>query len=1588
MTTKIHLQETSSTITDFTNYKVILLFRKVGTSPDLGASPTSIILTTTNTGVANFNQDNIQVDGNINISVISPAGTIISTKDIDKNELIGQASFQLDYIYTRVNLNDRIVQPSGMMTGRLLDASGKRNMDEIQIVIFASSVTTPDQFLPLLTVTTETGGYFFASYPQGKYRSAHALVGIESVSGKNNIGITLDNNENGEGVFPKKLLLVMEQGEINELLASKADCSCEDFNLHGPKRILDEFSYYSIIRTSDPEIKAYSITETEEISLDDLLKVSPMSSNPIVDGIIADPVRVFGHPVISPNFHSVSTLIANVTPNTTAPFATPAAHVLSTENISQALKNIKIRKSVVRDFMDKYKVLNKDTYLNLLEMNDAAKVNDAVREIASVPLGRAALNSQNIVDWDNDPTIYQSTSIAYGHLLHFKQQWVADGYSLGDLVYSLPLAPGQKKQIVVFDWERRESASNIQEIDYEESLDNSLSRDRDINEIASGVVNEKLNGSSSSTVKSASAGFGASIGPLVLGASGGISKGSSTATQNSMRDTAVRDSQHLSDKTVQSANAVRSQRSTVVQTVSQGERYEVNSESVANYNHCHALTIQYFEVLRHFKVQHKLVEAQECLFIPLPISTFDIDKARRWKEILTSTLRDKQLKKSFNALQRVKDHWEHSDFPATTFAAENILNLTSSLKIKIELTCPADKLEEQTRTVTMPLGSTYQEKYTVPVYDDSKWSWMSELLGMNSSDFYNSYIKDQTNRDKIFRDQLGDKISQKIAEFFEFKIVDNNGRDLPLTLDATLASSYHNGVPLLVSIRSGLINIPREKFIYFQIRLKANISLPPFTKILVVSGSANYRTKHMTNRLFNYSGINDDLGPNDNVMIYCGPTHEEMLNPKEEDVESVNNLINHLNANLEYYHKMMWLYMTPERRFMLLDGINLFIEKEQTNRSVASLVANKLIGIIGNSLVLPVIPGLNLNPDFAPKMLDEATGELVPLIDYYAHEPLDPLRVSVPTKGVFAEAMMGKCNSCEIKDEQRFWRWEESPIPDSPTAISPIVTPVPTVTQPNLQPAPLANPVVNIQNAPAIPDPQGLSGVMNLLGKGDTFRDLTGLTENQKNAIAGLQDSFDSTNKFGQMGLDLKKANLTRDIEAKKLDIEAQKAENENSMRQHKLNAMAQLLKDKVINKDDFDKYMATEGTSPELKNIVDANKAEKSGDITKDQKDGLIPKSTNQKIGDLKQKEAAINESVRNGSMSADKGKELIGKLYGDELNDASAKGYTPDDITAMTKAVAENKIGSLSATSDNVEISSDPEQGFTGGEVFSTFIHTESPEHEGYFEKIIFTKDFDSSSKLISYFVKNNSYDFINIEINRLNNESNVNFKTKEAIRSKVIISPSTKHRLYSGILQTGALANDMDPKKIEIKRGKPTVLTGGSGAKYLLPYGAGEKYKCNGAFGDNDHKTATKNFHSADLLLPLGTEIRAARSGTVIDIVRTFPQNDPDPANPGLFLRRDEKTANLIQILHEDETYGYYIHLKENGIASGVNIGSKIAAGSLLGYVGVTGNSNGPHLHFSVINGNYVSIPWEFTDSVGNSYTPLKGECYQAQIGKVSC
>src|SRR5690606_37434040 len=114
--------------------------------------------------------------------------------------------------------------------------------------------------------------------------------------------------------------------------------------------------------------------------------------------------------------------------------------------------------------------------------------------------------------------------------------------------------------------------------------------------------------------------------------------GNSNAAQDSSRMVSEFFAEKLRQSIMQNAESYRQLNASVVTTVQEGQRYGVTSEVVANHNHCHALTMMYFEVLRHYAVYQKLSSVEECVFVPLLMTHFTTQNIFKWRDVLARFL--------------------------------------------------------------------------------------------------------------------------------------------------------------------------------------------------------------------------------------------------------------------------------------------------------------------------------------------------------------------------------------------------------------------------------------------------------------------------------------------------------------------------------------------------------------------------------------------------------------------------------------------------------------------------------------------------------------------------------------------------------------------------------------------------------------------------------------------------------------------------------------------------------------------------------------------------------------------------------------
>ncbi|MEE0793832.1 MAG: peptidoglycan DD-metalloendopeptidase family protein [Oscillospiraceae bacterium] len=159
------------------------------------------------------------------------------------------------------------------------------------------------------------------------------------------------------------------------------------------------------------------------------------------------------------------------------------------------------------------------------------------------------------------------------------------------------------------------------------------------------------------------------------------------------------------------------------------------------------------------------------------------------------------------------------------------------------------------------------------------------------------------------------------------------------------------------------------------------------------------------------------------------------------------------------------------------------------------------------------------------------------------------------------------------------------------------------------------------------------------------------------------------------------------------------------------------------------------------------------------------------------------------------------------------------------------------------------------------------------------------------------------------------------------------STNYDLYLEVLaQEEALESDIQNKIAELERQEAASSITSTGS-YIWPLPG---YSPGSAYGWRMHPIFNEmRFHAGeDIGAPSGTPILAADSG----VASVYPDNG-------------NGYGNYIMINHGGGRVTLYAHMSAFAISGGATV----TQGQVIGYVGSTGNSTGPHLHFEVrVNG----------------------------------
>lgn len=422
-----------------------------------------------------------------------------------------------------------------------------------------------------------------------------------------------------------------------------------------------------------------------------------------------------------------------------------------------------------------------------------------------------------------------------GIIRQYESCYTPLGYSLGDLLHTLPLAPCESVNIGIKNWFREDYSSRSDVIDRSETLENQVIRSKNAHEfIKSKMSQHSFNVGISAAFKIKAAPIGVNL---------GYAFGSKKASAEMV--------QEINETQKQLSNAYSSYKSLVVTETTQKETLEMRTRNVTNHNHCHSLTMMYYEVIQNLKVATSFLRSKEAVFVQYPTPCFTKNDVICNRHILREVLLDMKLLECLDNVCLDPFICEDGDAGGNGNTGDDDCIMTNKLRFSVRIADKALAGSEGNLYIILTDvdGNTY--KHYIPHTGDNRYE-------------KNKTYTTEVSIAPICVDKL-DTIS--------LELVGNNKIILSsLAVDYYAMSPHHSWNTLW---SGGLSNMELKD----QTKLVTNVLNPILPTIPDPTGD-------------------DPAEPGSEVSLDC----------------CLNNLLQHLNCNKHFYYKILWMLEDQNKR--------------------------------------------------------------------------------------------------------------------------------------------------------------------------------------------------------------------------------------------------------------------------------------------------------------------------------------------------------------------------------------------------------------------------------------------------------------------------------------------------------------------------------------------------------------------------------------------------------------------------------------------------------------------------------------------------
>ncbi len=724
-----------------------------------------------------------------------------------------------------------------------------------------------------------------------------------------------------------------------------------------------------------------------------------------------------------------------------------------------------------------------------------------------------------------------------GYMVEHQQDWVNLGTYLGDVKSSICLAPGESRQIAFLDWNRRQNLNRQEDTNKKDNLTVEAVHSRALQEVVQAVAIEQQMGgteteANTSTLALSAVGSAALVGGLSAGVAGagigagaglvagtlfpglgnvagagiggvvgGVLSGSIGAAAGAVysssqllgtiqsasegdREVSAELNQRITQRTSQNSGLKQSLFSTVVLDDAEAEQVQANTRNITNYNHMHSLNVMYYEVLQHYLTRTHVTKMEPLLYLPYRFMDFT----------------------GFNF---IRDYWDI----VREYLEDDLRAQGDSFFVDEDGPASADLLvvpppRDPPEAPEVPVSAQI-DKLVVDVFYTIGLSPLGVAVPADISLLIDA-VAPPTRILKASNDSIGGYL---LLDTFEFDPI-GSAEDITSMVISKSQANTHTEVKFMIRVKGG--NIKR-----------GGNSLEDLKNTIIGESIIDPQRK-------GDSSISIDWQPVEPVdtSIFDAATEDynEYINNRNEIIaknrirqaaydELVANLPR-VKARLQsviqrkrhFFTRVILNAMEPEQIKGLLDALHVSSSRRSEENSekipLHAIAHTQPIGMSAGSFVLRL---KRFTPESAARLSENlglTTKKIGPRVlelleynqeiqemesDYNNTEPVTTKdstgHVYLPTGGLFAEAILGRSNSAEYLDMERYFNWNDSPIPHQPPAIG-------TVNMDSrnqdiaISPTDLKTPLT-VVNAPNFPEPSGMKDVLAAIQNGNMFRDMS-----------------------------------------------------------------------------------------------------------------------------------------------------------------------------------------------------------------------------------------------------------------------------------------------------------------------------------------------------------------------------------------------------------------------------------------------------------------------------------------------------------------